>query len=179
MKTTLFAAILLAATAAQAHVSLEEPTATAGAGYKAVLRVSHGCEGGSPTHTVSIKLPPGFRGAKPQPKPGWNIRIDRAPLDKPYQSHGRTVSDDVVQITWQAQSREAWLSDAFYDEFVLRGSAPETPGPAWFKVLQQCEKGQSDWSQLPDGGTSTRGLKSPAVLLDVRPAAAAGHRHQH
>jgi periplasmic copper chaperone A len=38
---------------AQAHVTLQEPQAVAGQGYKAVLRVGHGCEG-SATHTISV-----------------------------------------------------------------------------------------------------------------------------
>jgi periplasmic copper chaperone A len=171
-----FALIALAATAAQAHVTLEQPQATAGAGYKATLRVTHGCEG-SATHTVTVRLPAGFRGAKPMPKAGWSISLQRAPLAQPYQSHGRTVNDDVVEITWKAASREAWLPDAHYDEFVLRGQAPEAPGPAWFTVLQLCEQGQWHWADVPASGTSTKGLKAPAVLLDVQPKAAAGHQH--
>jgi uncharacterized protein YcnI len=165
-----------AAASAQAHVSLEVPQATAGAGYKAVLRVTHGCQG-TATHTVVVRLPAGFRGAKPMPKAGWAIDIQRAPLAKPYQSHGRTVSDDVVEITWKAGARDAWLPDAQYDEFVLLGEAPETPGPAWFKLTQLCEKGRWDWADVPESGSSTQGLKSPAVLLEVLPAGALDHVH--
>jgi len=174
-KTPLIA-IALAACAAQAHITLEEPQAAAGSSYKAVLRVGHGCEG-SATHTLTVRLPAGFRGAKPMPKPGWTIGITRAALAQPYESHGRKIVDDVVEISWKAATRDAWLPDAHYDEFVLRGQAPDTPGPAWFKVQQLCEKGQWDWSELPATGTSTQGLKAPAVLLQVQPGAAEGHVH--
>ncbi len=166
----------LLAGAAQAHVTLEVPQAAAGSGYKAVLRVGHGCEG-TATHTLSVRLPAGFRGAKPMPKPGWTISITRAPLAEPYESHGRKVTDDVVEISWKADSRERWLPDAHYDEFVLRGQAPDTPGPAWFKVRQLCEKGEWNWAEVPASGTSTQGLKAPAVLLDVQPKAAPAHQH--
>lgn len=178
MKTILASAAVaaLVATGASAHVTLEEPTAAAGAGYKAVLRVTHGCEGTS-THTLIVRLPAGFRGAKPMPKPGWAIAITRAPLAVPYESHGRKVTEDVVEIAWKATSRESWLADAHYDEFVLRGQAPETPGPAWFQVRQLCEKGEWHWAELPATGTSTKGLKAPAVLLEVQPRAEAGHVH--
>ncbi len=168
--------ILLASASAQAHVSLEEPKTTAGAAYKAVLRIGHGCEG-SATHTLTVRLPPGFRGAKPMPKAGWQISIQRAALAQPYQSHGRRVSEDVVEISWKATSRDTWLPDAHYDEFVLRGNAPELPGPAWFKVQQLCEKGQWDWAETPAEGQRTTGLKAPAVLLEVLPAANASHQH--
>ncbi len=170
------AALLACAGAAQAHVTLEQPTAFAGQGYKAVLRVGHGCEG-TATHTVRVRVPAGFRGAKPMPKPGWALAVQRAPLATPYESHGRTISDDVVEITWKAQSPEAMLPDAHYDEFVLRGQAPVQPGALWFRVQQLCEKGQWDWAEVPASGSSTRGLKAPAVLLNVQPAPAAAHTH--
>lgn len=165
-KTFLFALALQGAAAAQAHVTLEEPQALAGAGYKAVLRVGHGCEG-TATHTVVVRVPAGFRGAKPMPKAGWVLSIDRAPLAEPYESHGRKISDDVVQITWKATSKESFLADAQYDEFVLRGQAPAKAGPVWFQVRQLCEKGEWHWADIPASGTSTKGLKAPAVLLDV------------
>jgi periplasmic copper chaperone A len=67
IQSLLPALTLLGTAAAQAHVTLEEPQALAGAGYKAVLRVGHGCEG-TATHTVVVRVPAGFRGAKPMPK---------------------------------------------------------------------------------------------------------------
>lgn len=176
MNKTLIALAALAAAPAFAHVTLETPQATAGAGTKLVFRVGHGCEG-TATHTLVLTLAPGFRGAKPSPKPGWALAIRRAPLAEPYESHGRKVSDDVVEITWRATTREAWLEDAYYDEFVVRGQAPLAAGPAWFKLRQLCERGEWNWAEVPAQGTDTRGLKAPAVLLDVQPAAAAGHVH--
>ncbi|HCX67738.1 MAG TPA: hypothetical protein DHK64_09450, partial [Rhodobiaceae bacterium] len=51
---TLAAAVALATAApAAAHVVLDEPMASAGAYYKAVFRVPHGCDG-SPTTSVSV-----------------------------------------------------------------------------------------------------------------------------
>ncbi len=176
MKKPLTYMLSCLALCAQAHVTLEEPQAVAGQAYKAVLRVGHGCEG-SATHTVSVQIPAGFRGAKPMPKAGWTLNVQRAPLAEPYESHGRSLKDDVVEITWQAGSREAHLSDAHFDEFVLRGQTPPQAGPLWFKVRQLCEKGQWLWTEVPTGGTSTKGLKAPAALLEVTPAAPGGHKH--
>lgn len=174
------AALALACGGAAAHVTLEEPAAVAGSGYKATLRVGHGCEG-TATHTLRVQIPPGFRGAKPMPKPGWTLQVRRAPLAQPYESHGRRVTEDVVEIVWKAASREAWLDDAHYDEFVLRGRTPEQPGPIWFKVQQLCEKGQWDWSETPADPKSTdrRGLKAPAALLEVLPGMGAADAHRH
>jgi periplasmic copper chaperone A len=163
MKHILSTAAALLATQAGAHVTLEQPAAPAGKAYKAVLRVGHGCEG-TATHTLSVLVPEGFRAAKPMPKPGWTITVEREP---------------VLRITWQAVSREAWLPDAHYDEFVLRGQTPAQTGALWFKVRQVCEKGQNDWAEVPATGTSTKGLKAPAALLEVTAAEAAPAPHHH
>jgi uncharacterized protein YcnI len=68
-------------------------------------------------------------------------------------------------------------SDSQFDEFSFMGRLPDQAGPLWVKVLQTCESGQNDWSDIPPHGTNTRGLKSPAALLDVQPAPA--HQHHH
>lgn len=185
MKTTLIPGIALAtlvalASSTQAHVSLETPEAPTGTSYAAVLRINHGCQG-SATHTVNVLLPDGLQGAKPMPKAGWELAVRKARLAKPYDSHGRTVTEDAVEITWTARSRESWLADAHFDEFTVRGRLPQTPGPLWFKVKQLCETGSWDWSEIPSNGTDTKGLKAPAVLLQVKSAAdtanASTHRH--
>jgi uncharacterized protein YcnI len=175
---TLFTALLAGlCTAASAHVVLDEPAALAGTSYRAAFRIGHGCAG-SATTAVKVFIPAGFSGAKPMPKPGWSLAVRVARLDKPYTSHGREVTEDVAEISWTARSRDDALPDAWYDEFVLRGSLSAKPGPMWFRVLQTCESGSLDWAEIPASGTSTRGLKSPAALLEVIESGHAGG-HQH
>jgi periplasmic copper chaperone A len=185
LRHTVLALCLMASVTVQAHVTLDQASAPAGSTYKAVLRVGHGCEG-SATHTVVVRLPAGFRGAKPLPKAGWTLAVRRDRLAQPYDSHGRQVTDEVVEVSWKAASREAWLDEAWYDEFTVRGQLPEQAGPLWFKVQQVCESGRNDWAQVPATGTSTQGLSSPAALLEVlapRPvepaAAASATAHAH
>ena len=177
-KLPLAAAALLISIGAQAHVTLEEPAAVANTGYKAVLRVTHGCEG-SPTHTVRVQIPAGFLGTKPIPKPGWKLELQRAKLAEPYDSHGRKIDETVSEVIWRAQSPEAFLADAHYDEFVLRGQTPSKPGVIWFKVQQLCEKGELNWAEVPSTGSSTKGLKAPAARLEVLPGMSGGGGHQH
>jgi uncharacterized protein YcnI len=168
----------LAATALQAHahIVLTEPQAVAGSYYKATLRVGHGCNGAA-THGLVVQVPAGFEGAKPQPKVGWSITTRKAQLSKPYISHGKTVTDDVVELRWTATHKDNALPDEQFDEFAFMGRLPNQAGPLWVKVLQVCENSQNDWSDIPNQGTSTRGLKSPAALLDVQ--AAPKHEHHH
>lgn len=149
------ALLLGAAGAAQAHITLEQPSAEAGTYYKAVLRVGHGCDG-SPTQAITVTLPPGVEHAHPMPKPGWAL-----------QTPAGAAPGAPTQIMWRGGS----LDDAHYDEFVLRVKLPAHPGPLWLRVLQQCAQGANDWAEVPADGTDTRALKRPAVLLHVRPAA--------
>lgn len=162
----LAAAGLLLAAPAFSHVSLETKSAPAGSTYKAVFQVGHGCEG-SATTGISVQLPAGFEGAKPYPKAGWTLAIKRDKPAQPQDSHGKPLTEDVSVVSWTAASREATLPDAYVDEFMLRGKLPETAGPLWFKVLQTCESGRMDWSEIPLPGASAKNLKSPAVLLEV------------
>jgi uncharacterized protein YcnI len=168
--------LLTATSASQAHVVLTEPKAIAGSYYKATLRVGHGCNG-SATNGLIVQIPAGFQGAKPQPKAGWTIATRKAKLATPYNSHGKTVTDDVVELRWTAASKEANLPDEQFDEFAFMGRLPDTVGPVWIKLLQTCESGQTEWAEIPASGTSTRGLKSPAALLDIQ--AAPKHEHRH
>lgn len=170
------ATLLVAATGASAHVVLEDQAALAGSSYRATFRVGHGCDG-SPTTAIRVILPAGVRGAKPMPKAGWTLAVRREVLAQPYDSHGKTVREDVVEISWTASAPEHALPDAWYDEFVLRATLPAQAGPLWFRVLQTCAGSQLDWTDIPTRGTSTRGLKTPAVLLDVLPSGQAGHTH--
>lgn len=169
-------AVLTPATAIFAHVVLDEPAALAGRSYKAAFKVGHGCEGAATT-AIRVQIPAGFTGAKPMPKAGWVLSTQVSKLAVPYDNRGKQVTEDVSEITWTAASRDHWLLDAYYEEFVLHGGLPATAGAMWFKVLQTCDKGSIDWSQLPATGTDTRGLKAPAALLEIIPSGSAGHQH--
>jgi periplasmic copper chaperone A len=158
------------ATSSFSHVTLEQQSAETSAYTKATLRVGHGCEG-LPTVVVRVQIPDGFQGSKPKPKPGWTLEVKRTKLAVPYDSYGTTVTEDVSDITWTANSREMHLPDDQYDEFILRGKTPATAGPLWFKVTQLCKDGdktgRNPWTEVPASGTSTKALKFPAALLNV------------
>lgn len=151
------------------HVTLEQQQVETGSYYKAVLRVGHGCEG-LPTTVVRVQMPAGFQGAKPMPKTGWALQTKKEKLAAPYDNHGTQVTEDITEITWTAAAGSA-LQDSQYDEFILRGRAAMPAGAAWFKVTQLCvegsKTGSNPWTEIPVQGTSTRGIKYPAALLNV------------
>lgn len=169
---TIFAAAITAFVSfnAAAHVTLEQPAMMAGSTGKIVLRVPHGCDG-SPTTAITVFLPDGVVGAKPMPKPGWALDVANEKLAKPYDSHGTLISERPAQITWKGGR----LLDAEYDEFVVRATLQGEPGKRYVRVLQVCEKGQSDWAEIPSVSQARSAL--PALELEVTPANA--HEHHH
>lgn len=160
------AATLLASLAspAFAHITLETSEAPIGSGYKAVLRVPHGCDGAATTG-ITIKLPEGFISAKPMPKPGWTLDITSGDYARPYKLFGSEVKSGATEISWSGGN----LPDNEYDEFVVRGTLADslTPGDTlYFPVIQTCTSGEEDWIDTSgsEDGTPAPGLKlAPAV----------------
>lgn len=180
MKTISSVAVCAAAAlmygSAGAHVVLEKKSTEAGTAFKAAFVVGHGCDG-SPTTGITVKIPDGFRGVKPVPKPGWTLETRKVPLDKPYESHGRKITERVSEVTWKSGKLDA----EHYDEFVVVMQAPEAAGKKYFAVSQRCESGSMDWAEIPAAGKSRRDYKMPAAELEVLPvgkaAALEGHKH--
>jgi copper(I)-binding protein len=150
-----------------AHAVLVDPTAQASSNYKGAIRIGHGCEGAATTG-IRIFIPAGFEGAKPQPKSDWNVSSKKAKLAQPYVSHGKTITEDVVELEWKANTKQAALPDGSFDEFAFMTKLPEKTGAVWLRVLQTCEKAQIDWVEIPAAGTSTKGMKMPAALLTIK-----------
>jgi copper(I)-binding protein len=173
MLTLLSASAWFIPSTVSAHAVLADQTALAGSYYKGAIRIGHGCDG-SATTGIKLFIPAGFEGAKPQPKTGWTLKVKKAKLAEPYQSHGKTVTEDVVELEWNANSKENALPDGAFDEFAFMTKLPDKAGAAWLRVLQTCEKGQNDWAEVPSAGVSTKGIKSPAALLNIKAEGAAG-----
>ena len=162
---------------ASAHVVLEYQVAPAGASYKATFKVGHGC-GASPTRQVVVDIPAGMRGARPMPKPGWTLDVQRDKLAQPHTSHGRNITEDVVRVTWTAKTADDMLQSTHYDEFVLVATAPEQAGTVYWPVRQVCAEGRTDWVDVPHAGQKLSDLKSPAAALEILPSGgAAAHHH--
>jgi len=175
MKTHLIASLLLLAGSAQAHITLDQPEASAGSSYRAVFKVGHGCEGGAATKEIVVTMPEGLRGAKPMPKPGWTLTTRQRPLKTPYDSHGKPVTEELAEVRWTAQGEANHLPDAWYDEFILRASLPVEPGELAFAVRQVCTQGEWNWAELPTAANPKP--RAPAVKLKVMPARVEGHVH--
>ena len=169
-------AVSMGVGSAFAHVTLQDQAAAAGASYRGVLRVGHGCAGAA-TNAITVTIPQGFNGAQPLVKSGWALSTKVGKLDQAYEMHGTKYTEGVLEITWTAKTADDTLPDAYADEFVFRGTTPKKPGTMWFKVVQGCVKGANSWTEIPAAGQNAHSLKYPAARLDVLDVQAAGHSH--
>lgn len=167
-RATLAATTLVAlAVPAFAHATLEVQEAQLGAGYKAVLRVPHGC-GTEATHTVRIQIPEGFFNVKPMPKPGWTLETVTGPYEGAYDNHGTLMTEGVKEIVWSGGN----LPNEWYDEFVFRGTFAPTlePGTFYFPAIQECATGEEAWIDV----TGAEDAQMPAPSVELVPGTA-GH----
>jgi uncharacterized protein YcnI len=157
-------------TPAIAHVTLEAQEAKIGSGYKAVLRVPHGCSG-SATTSIRVKVPEGMIGVKPMPKPGWTLTITTGKYPKTYKLFQAELNEGVAEIGWSGGK----LPDDWYDEFVFTGFLSgdlEASKKLYFPIVQECEKGVHRWIEIPAAGKSRSDYPEPAPELKLLPATA-------
>jgi periplasmic copper chaperone A len=161
------ALVLLAQAPAAAHVVLSTPEARPNAYYVGEFRVSHGC-GESPTVAFRVEIPDGVSVARPQPKPGWQIEIERTPLPAPVRTEYGEVTERVSAVTWRGL-----LPTDQFDQFALLMKLPNRAGPIYFRALQTCEQGGRAWVEIPAAGQDAHDLENPAPVLNARRRAAA------
>jgi periplasmic copper chaperone A len=156
--------------AASAHVTLETAAAPVGTTYKAVLRISHGCQG-SATVALRVRIPDGMIAVKPMPKPSWKIDTVTGKYPKTYSYfHGSKLTEGVTEISFSGGN----LPDAYYDEFVFSGflAGDLKPGTMLYvPVVQECEKGVHRWIEIPAAGKSPSDYPEPAPALKLLPKA--------
>ncbi|MDI1266650.1 MAG: DUF1775 domain-containing protein [bacterium] len=168
-KIIVAAAVAFTASAAHAHVTVENKQSTVGSYYKAVFAVPHGCAG-SPTVKLRVQIPEGVIGVKPMPKPGWTLETVKGKYAAEYELHGSKVSEGVKEVVWSGGK----LADDNYDEFVVATYLTTSLKPnttLYFPVVQECEQGVSRWIDLPKDGQASHGHdgKSPAPGIKLLP----------
>jgi uncharacterized protein YcnI len=166
--TSLHRLVLLAAaaavTGAQAHVVLPAGGAAAGSTYRAAFKVGHACRGATSTTALAVQLPEGFEFVSAEPRAGWTLKT--GPHD----------------VTWTADNAQSALPGNSPESFTVVGKVTNTPGTLWFRALQTCDVGSSDWAVVPSAQMPKP--EFPAPHLDVlAPGSAAidvsdDHHHQ-
>lgn len=161
-RTELYAALLitLSTTASLAHATLEHTRAAPNASYRGVVQINHGC-GGQPTTRVSVTIPEGVIGAKPMPKPGWQVATEKGPYARAYPYFHGDIREGVKTITWSGGS----LADDQADEFTFLARVTDAfalGSTVYFPIEQDCASGSYRWSETPSAGQAAQMLKSPA-----------------
>ena len=102
-----------------------------------------------PTTALRIELPSGVTTARPQAKPGWTIRVERA------------ADGAATAVTWTG----GLLPGDQFDDFVLLLRLPSAPGALYFPAVQTCGADEEQWTEVPDAGEDGHGLSHPAPSL--------------
>ena len=158
MRKFILLAALLAPFPAMAHVVAAPGEAKAGSYSAIAFRVGHACAAGDATLKLRVEIPDGVASARPQPKPGWTIDIEKSDA-KP---EGRATA-----VTWTGR-----LPDDQFDDFALLMKLPPQAGSLVFPVIQSCEKGESQWTEIPDPERPDEKLTRPAPTVRLIPATA-------
>ena len=161
--------LLMIATPASAHITLETGKAPIGAAYKAVFRIPHGCDG-SATIKLRVEIPAGVIEVKPQPKPGWQVETVKGTYAAALTLEGTKLTTGVKEVVWSGGK----LPDEFYDEFVfeafLTDSLPSGT-TIYFPVIQQCETRIERWIEIPEPGKTPDDYEHAAPALALVPNA--------
>lgn len=165
--------MLAGITAASAHVEATPDTTAANSYALLTFAIPHGCDA-SGTTRMTITLPAELNDAQPTVNPNWTARkvVEQLPEPKKMPD-GTSVTKRTSQIIYTAK---APLDPELRDTLVLSVKLPDAAGTTLhFPTLQNCEQGQTDWSQIPQPGQDEESLKAPAPSVTITPAAADGH----
>jgi uncharacterized protein YcnI len=164
------AALVLPATSAFAHVTVNPREATQGGYAKLAFRVPNERDNAGTTK-LEINFPAEhpFGSVSVRPQPGWTYTVERTTLATPINVHDNEISEVVSKITWTGSE----IKPGEFNEFeVSVGPLPSDVDSLTFKALQTYSNGEIvRWieEQTPGGAEVER----PAPVLKLtKPASA-------
>ena len=128
-----------------AHIVLSQTRFEAGKSFAAFFKVEHGCDD-SPTVFLSVRLPQGVELLRAPDKDGWKVATERE-------------ANRVTAVTWRGR-----LPSKSAEQFGMFVKLPEKTGALYFPIVQQCEKGEARWTDIPAAGQTTRDVPRPAAF---------------
>jgi uncharacterized protein YcnI len=164
-------AIVLAATSASAHVTVDPGTAPKGAGDQVLtFRVPNEMDNAN-TNQVKIQLPQDHPIAAVDvlAMPGWTTKVETVHLATPIKTDDGTVTDVPSVITWSGGQ----IKPGEYGEFrVLAMGLPNDTDSLTFKTVQGYDNNQEvSWIDATVAGQAMPAHPAPVLTLT---AAAAG-----
>lgn len=174
---TLFAAgtLLITATAASAHVEIEETEQSADSFAKLTFSVPHGCDE-SPTTKIRIKIPDSIPSATPTQNASWDLEIVKAATTEPDAGSEEGDGGPVSEVVYTAKTP---LPLGVRDELVVQVRIPAEAADStiYFPVVQECVTGSTAWTMLPEPGQDPEELDAPAPSVTVGDVASDEHGH--
>lgn len=162
------ALLLTGVSAASAHVEATPDNTAANSSSLLTFAIPHGCDQAGTTK-MTITLPSELNDAQPTVNPNWTAAKVTEELPQPKKlADGSSITKRTSQIVYTAK---APLSHELRDTLVLSVKLPDLAGKTlYFPTLQNCETGQTDWSQIPQPGQDEESLKNPAPSVTITAA---------
>lgn len=160
-------AVLVLAGPAAAHVSIDPGEAEQG-GYATVNFKVPNERDDAATAKLEVTLPADhpLTSVMPQPVPGWDVKVEKAKLDTPIDSHGEKITEAPSKITWSGGKVEPGTFQQFP---VSMGALPEDAEQLVFKAVQTYDSGEVvRWIEVAEEGAEEP--EHPAPLLALEPA---------
>ena len=164
------AAVVLPATSAFGHVTVNPREATQGGYAKLAFRVPNERDNAGTTK-LEINFPTDhpFASVNVRPQAGWTYAVEKAKLAVPIKSHDTEITEAVSKITWSGGT----IKPGEFNEFeVSVGPLPSDVDSLIFKALQTYSNGEIvRWIEeaTPGGGEPER----PAPVLKLTKATTA------
>jgi uncharacterized protein YcnI len=160
---------LMSAAPASAHVTVTPSETAAGSYTVLTVALSHGCDG-SATTALDVQIPEQLLSVTPARSPFWEAEVKREQLAEPVtDAHGNEVTERVSSVVFTATEA---LPDGVRDSVELTFQIPEDAAGETlaFPTIQECEQGETAWTQLPEEGQDAHELETPAPSFEVLPA---------
>ena len=127
---------LTSANVASAHVRVL-PDSTASGSFSALtFRVpNESASAGTVRVTVQLPQDTPLLYVSTKPVPGWTAKLTEAPLPKPVESSGATITKAVRTVTWTAE-KGTRIRPGEYQEFSISGGPLPAAGPILFPTEQ-------------------------------------------
>jgi uncharacterized protein len=165
--------LIAAASAAEAHVTVNPDTAGQGAYTKISFRVPNE-EASANTTTLEVDLPADhpIASVSVRPVPGWTATTTTSPLATPIKTDDGDVSQAVTKIVWTGGT----ITPGQFQEFDLSlGPLPKDTDQIVFKALQTYSDGTVvRWIDLQQPGQPEPDHPAPVLHLTQGSTAAAG-----
>jgi uncharacterized protein YcnI len=158
------AALVLPATSALAHVTVNPREATAGGYTKLAFRVPNERDDASTTKLeVNFPADHPFASASVRPLPGWSYAVEKAKLATPIKSDDGEISEAVSKITWSGGA----IKPGEFNEFeVSLGPLPDDADSITFKAIQTYSNGEVvRWIEEATPGGSEPDHPAPVLKL--------------